>query len=115
MSDKLRIRLQVARKLDQRQKCLLALRDARSGKQAHYGWLSASFVFNVLETGKVATFDAVQEALEYLADKGYVQFREGPEDPTESSDAPAVTYRISAQGQDLLDGVIENDPGVANY
>lgn len=115
MGDKLKVRIQIERKLSQRQKCLLALRDARSGKHAHYGWLPASAVFGIVKARESATFDDVQEALEYLADKGYVQFCEQPDDPFESSDAPAVKYRISAHGQDLLDRVIASDPGVANY
>ena len=112
MSDKLKLRLMAMRKLEERQKCLVALRDARSGKHAHYGWLPTSTVFEVVKTGEVGSFDGVQDALEYLADKGYVQFCE---DPTDSLETPVVTYRISAHGQDLLDGLIENDPGVANY
>ena len=112
MKDRLANRVRTSRKLEDRLNCLLALRDARSGQDAHNGWLEVSTVFNIVKSGKDTSIDREQEALEYLCDKGYVQFRE---DQTDFSELPVVKYRIVAHGQDLLDRVIEDDPGVAHH
>jgi hypothetical protein len=105
-------RIQASRKLGDRKHCLEVLRDSRSGEHAHYGWVDPRIVFEVLKNGENVSIAPIQEALEYLADKGYVQFLEGKD---EVSDQPVVHYRIVAHGQDLLDGLIEDDPGVANF
>jgi len=111
LKDRLTRRVLVVRKLEERRNCLLALREARSGQDAHHGWLETSAVFEIVKARQEVYLDRVQEALEYLSDKGYVQFRE---DQTDFSELPVVKYRIVAHGQDLLDMVIEDDPGVAH-
>ena len=104
-----RQQMEVCRKKSNRYACLRVLQGERSGIHAHAGWLDASRVYTRVKGREEMLLESVYEALEYLADKGYVQFQEKQ---TDISEAPVVVYRIVAHGQDLLDGVIDNDPGV---
>jgi len=99
------------RRLLLRRQALVILRAVRAA--GYEGWLSETSLHRTLHT-EAADLGAAETRglLAYLSGKGYVERRAGgPVGLSPAASDPAA--RITSAGEDLLDGVVPADPGVA--
>jgi hypothetical protein len=98
----------VQRRKELRRNVLVALRACFG--DGYQGWLSERSLFSVLKSGLPdLTGRELHEAVVYSGAAGYAENRTQPHD---KRDAPEVDWRITNKGVNLLDQVIEADPGI---